>query len=171
VAELKTKRTDASVDDFLAGVEPEAKRADALDLLAMLTEVTGERPAMWGDSLVGFGSYDYRYASGRRGTWFRIGFSPRKRDTTVYLMDGVEHHADALARLGPHRLGTSCLYLPRLERVDLEVLREVLAASWASPSMGEAAEGDASHGDESEEDASQGQASQGEEQAPDAPDR
>ena len=125
------------MEGFLADVEPEARRADALALLAMLTEVTGERPAMWGDSMVGFGSYDYHYASGRRGRWFRIGFSPRKRDMTVYLMDGVEHHADALARLGRHRLGKSCLYLPRLERVDLEVLREVLTASWGSPSMGE----------------------------------
>lgn len=137
MAELKTQRTTASVTDFVAGVEPDWKQDDARTLLEMLSEVTGEKPAMWGDALIGFGSYDYRYATGNSGTWCRIGFSPRKRDMTVYLMDGTDNYGDELGRLGRHRLGKSCLYLPRLATVDLDVLREIATASWSTPSMGE----------------------------------
>ncbi len=137
MGEPKTKRTDASVADFIDAVEPETKREDARVLLAMLEEVTGESPSMWGDSLVGFGDYDYRYASGHSGTWPKIAFSPRKRDTTVYLMDGTDRYPEQLERLGRHKLGKTCLYLGRLTSIDLDVLREILTASWEAPSMGE----------------------------------
>ena len=106
-------------------------------MLAMLEEITGEKAFMWGDSMVGFGSYDYTYASGNEGTWFRIGFSPRKRDLTVYLMDGTDKYETEFERVGRHRTGKSCLYLPRLDKLDLDALREVLSQSWTAPSMGE----------------------------------
>lgn len=137
MAELKTQRNDADVGEFLDGVEHDGRREDAIELLGMLREVTGEEPAMWGDSIVGFGSYDYRYPTGRTGTWFRLGFSPRKRDLTVYLMDGVDAHDAELGRLGPHRLGKSCLYLGRLSSVDGAVLRRILTDAWEAEAMGE----------------------------------
>jgi hypothetical protein len=137
VSEPKTKRTDASVTDFIDAVEPESKREDARTLLALMEDVTGEKPAMWGDSIIGFGSYDYVYATGNSGSWPKLAFSPRKRDTTVYLMDGTDRYPRELARLGPHRTGKSCLYLGRVSRLDLDVLREVVAASWKAPIAGE----------------------------------
>lgn len=137
MAELKTKPNDRDVEAFLAGVEPEAKRTDARRLLELFQAATGERPVMWGDAIVGFGSYDYHYESGRKGTWFRVGFSPRKQNLTIYLMDGFDTYADQLDRLGPHKLGKSCLYVTRLERVDEAVLRELVATSFKSYAMGE----------------------------------
>ncbi len=137
MAELKTQRNDASVTDFIESVEHDGRREDARVMLAMLEEITGEKASMWGDSMVGFGSYDYTYASGNEGTWFRIGFSPRKRDLTVYLMDGTDKYETELERVGRHRTGKSCLYLPRLDKLDLDALREVLSQSWTAPSMGE----------------------------------
>ena len=137
MAELKTQRNDASVTDFIESVEHDGRREDARVMLAMLEETTGEKASMWGDSMVGFGSYDYTYASGNEGTWFRIGFSPRIRDLTVHLMDGTDNYEAELERVGRHRTGKSCLYLPRLDRIDLDALREVLSKSWNAPAMGE----------------------------------
>ena len=129
MAELKTQRTDASVDDFLAGVADPRRREDARTVCALMTEVTGEPPAMWGTAIVGFGAYDYRYASGQTGTWPAAAFSPRKASLTVYLYD-FEGRDELLSRLGRHSLGKSCLYLPRLSDVDLSVLRELVRRSF-----------------------------------------
>jgi len=126
MAELKTQRTDASVADFLAGVENDTRREDAQAVCALMTEVTGEQPAMWGTSIVGFGSYEYRYGSGQRGVWPAVGLSPRKQSLTVYIAEGFDGHAELLRRIGRHSTGKSCLYLPRLSDVDLEVLRELV---------------------------------------------
>ncbi|WP_282943718.1 DUF1801 domain-containing protein [Cellulomonas endometrii] len=126
----KTAPTEADVHAFLAEASPAARRRDAGTLLALLERVTGEQPVMWGPSIVGFGRYAYRYGSGRTGEWPAASFSPRKAATTVYLMDGVEAHADDLAALGPHTVGKGCLYLKDLEQVDLAVLERVLARSW-----------------------------------------
>jgi hypothetical protein len=126
MAELKTQRTDASVADFLAGVDNDPRREDAQAVCALMTEVTGEQPAMWGASIVGFGSYEYRYGSGQQGVWLAVGFSPRKQSLTVYISEGLDGHADLLRRLGRHSTGKSCLYLARLSEVDLEVLRELV---------------------------------------------
>jgi hypothetical protein len=131
MAELKTKVTDADVDAFIAGVEDERVRADCRALLGMMREATGADPVMWGSSIVGFGDVHYRYASGREGDWFRVGFAPRKRTLTVYLMDGVDAHADALGRLGPHTTGKGCLYVKRLSDVDMDVLIEIITAASA----------------------------------------
>jgi hypothetical protein len=122
-----TVPTDASVDDFLAAVPDERRRADAKRLRTILQEVTGEPAVMWGPSIVGFGSYRYAYGSGRTGDWPLAGFSPRKQQLVVYLVGGYEdRHASVLARLGPHQTGKGCLYLKRLDDVDESVLRELV---------------------------------------------
>ncbi|TNE84004.1 MAG: DUF1801 domain-containing protein [Deltaproteobacteria bacterium] len=127
----KTTPTDASVEAFVAAVPNEARREDAQTLLRLLSDVSGEAPRMWGPTIVGFGTYDYTYDSGRSGKWLRIGFSPRKRENVVYLMGGFEQHTDLLSRLGKYKTGKSCLYISRLANVDLDVLRELMVASLA----------------------------------------
>lgn len=127
----KTLPTAASVDDFIAAVESPGRRADAQTLLGLMRELTGEPGQMWGPSIVGFGSYHYVYASGRAGDWPRIGFSPRKANLVLYIMPGFAGYTELLAQLGPHRTGSSCLYLNRLAQLDVGVLRELIAAAWA----------------------------------------
>jgi len=129
VAELKTQPHEGSVEAFLNGVEDDGKREDAFALLTLMEEVTGEPATMWGDSIVGFGSYHYRYASGREGDWFLTGFSPRKRDLTLYIMAGFDRYDALLEKLGKFKTGKSCLYLKRLGDVDLDVLRELVRQS------------------------------------------
>lgn len=125
----KTTQTEESVDAFVDGVEDEERRRDCRALLALLRDVTGEEPRMWGSSMVGFGTYHYRYDSGREGDSFLAGFSPRKRELSIYVMAGLDRYEAELARLGRHRTGKSCLYVRRLADVDLDVLREMLADS------------------------------------------
>jgi len=129
MTELKTKRTDASVIDFLNAVEHEGKRKDSFAILELMREVTGEEPAMWGPSIVGFGSYTYQYASGRQGEWMLVGFSPRKRNLTLYIMSGFDEYDSLLERLGKYKTGKSCLYINKLADVDLQVLRELVQLS------------------------------------------
>ena len=130
MAELKTRRNDASVDAFLAGVDGR-RQQDCLTLMDLMREATGEEPRMWGEAIVGFGSYRYRYASGREGDWFLAGFSPRKQNLTLYLMSGYDDYEALLARLGKHTIGKSCLYIKRLSDIDVDVLRELVTASVA----------------------------------------
>lgn len=125
----KTTPTNISPADFLATVEDEKKRADAEQILQMMQEITNEPPVMWGPSIIGFGSYHYKYASGREGDWMLTGFSPRKTALTVYLMGGVERNEELLAKLGKYKNGKSCLYIKRLSDVDLEVLRDLITVS------------------------------------------
>jgi hypothetical protein len=129
MATLKTARTDASVDDFLAGVPDERRRAEAFSVRDLMVRVTGEQPAMWGESIVGFGSRHLRYATGRELDWFDVGFSPRKQELTVYLNDDFAGRDELLAQLGPHSTGKACLYVKRLDKVDLAVLERLVAAS------------------------------------------
>ncbi len=129
MAEPKTRPTDADVDAFLDAVPDGRRRADARRVGDLLHEVTGEPPVLWGTSIVGFGSTHLRYATGRELDWPVVAFSPRKGATTVYLVDGFEDRTDLLERLGPHSTGRSCLYLKRLDDVDLDVLRELVTAS------------------------------------------
>ncbi|MEU8192370.1 DUF1801 domain-containing protein [Microbispora amethystogenes] len=122
-----TVPTDVSVDDFLAAVPDERRRADAERLRTILREVTGEPAVMWGPSIVGFGSYRYTYESGRTGDSPLAAFSPRRQQLVVYLAGGFEgRHASVLARLGPHKTGKGCLYLKRLDEVDESALRELI---------------------------------------------
>lgn len=129
MAEPKTKPNEASVDEFIGSVRDDAKREDSARILEMMREATGEEPRMWGSSIVGFGQYRYRYASGREGDWMRIGFSPRKQSMTIYIMDGLGKYGDLLSRLGNHKTGKSCLYIKGLADVDEALLRELIAAS------------------------------------------
>jgi hypothetical protein len=130
MAELKTRPTDASVEDFIAAVDGEERRADCRTLVDLMRRVTGAEPMMWGPSIVGFGTYHYRYASGREGDWMLAGFSPRKRELTVYVMAGFSGADETLARLGKHRASSgSCLYIKRLSDIDIDVLEELVRAS------------------------------------------
>ena len=129
MSELKTQVTDASVEAFLEAVESSRRREDAFTLLDIFREVTGEEPKMWGDSIVGFGSYHYVYKSGRTGDWMRTGFSPRKQNLSIYIMPGFRKFERLLNRLGKHKLGRSCLYINKLSDVDEQVLRALIEAS------------------------------------------
>ena len=128
---MKTVQTDKPVLDFLNSVEHDKRREDSLKILEMMTEVSGEEPAMWGDSIVGFGNYTYEYKSGRTGEWMYVGFSPRKQNLTLYIMDGFDGHAKLLGKLGKYKTGKSCLYINKLEDVDQGVLRELIEKSVA----------------------------------------
>lgn len=131
MAENKTQPIDAAVDTFLDGAAPDNRRADARAIDAFLRSVTGEMPKMWGKSIVGYGSYHYRYESGREGDMCRIGFSPRKAGLVLYLVEGFAPSTALLDRLGKHTTGTSCLYIKALSDVDLAVLEELVRASLA----------------------------------------
>ncbi|MBQ1498232.1 MAG: DUF1801 domain-containing protein [Sphingomonas sp.] len=131
MAELKTKATEVSVSDFVAAVPDEARRADAEAVCAMMARLTGEPPKMWGPSIIGFGSYRYTYDSGRTGEMCRIGFSPRKAELVLYLLDGNADQSEVLSRLGRHRTGKGCLYVKRLADVDADVLEEIVRAKIA----------------------------------------
>jgi Domain of unknown function (DU1801) len=124
------RRTGAPVEGFLAGVPDGHRREDARRLCAMMAQITGEPPAMWGTSIIGFGAYHYRYASGHRGDSALASFSPRSQHLVIYLVGGFEsRHQPVLARLGPHTTGKGCLYLRRLDDVDQDALRELIDRS------------------------------------------
>ena len=131
MAEPKTKPTRASVKKFIDGIENDTRRRDARAVLALMKDVTGETPRMWGDRIVGFGEYRYRYGSGREGQWFLTGFSPTKTGVTLYIMGGFAGMEGHLEKLGKHRTGKGCLYLKRLEQVDPAVLRRIVKESVA----------------------------------------
>ncbi len=136
MAENKTQENDASVEAFLNAIEDETKRRDSFTILDLMRRVTGAEPKMWGDSIVGFGKYQYQYASGRTGDWFRVGFSPRKQDLTIYLTYGFEQHIDLIKQLGRHKTGKACLYIRKLTEVDLSALEELIRRS-AEPHLNE----------------------------------
>ncbi len=126
----KTLPTDVAVEAFLATVEPPGRVQDARQVMELMHAVSGEPPVMWGAAIIGFGSYDYTYASGHSGVAQRIGLSPRKANLAVYL-PGMRNELQAfLPRLGKHKLGGGCLYLNGLAAVDLDVLHAMIAASW-----------------------------------------
>lgn len=126
--ENKTRPTGQAVVDFIASVDPEPKRRDAETLDQLFRRVTGFAPAMWGPSIIGYGSYHYRYASGREGDFLATGFSPRKARHSIYIMPGYADYGDILARLGKHKMGKSCLYVNKLADIDLDVLAELIRA-------------------------------------------
>jgi hypothetical protein len=129
MAENKTKPTGSSVTQYLEQVENDRKREDSFKIMKIMEEVTGEDPVMWGSSIVGFGSYHYKYESGREGDMPLTGFAPRKQNLTLYIMDGFDEYDDLLSRLGKYKTGKSCLYIKNLEDVDPSVLRELVAKS------------------------------------------
>ncbi len=131
MAENKTQPTDKNVLAFLNAVEHDQKRADSFEILEMMRELSGEEPKMWGPAIIGFGSYHYKYASGREGDFLRIGFSPRKQNISLYFMTGSERDQHLIKKLGKYKTGKSCLYIKKLADVDLDVLREMIISSLA----------------------------------------
>ncbi len=129
MAELKTKPTDQNVETFLNSIADDKKRQDCLAILALMEQVMGAPPQMWGDSIVGFGSYHYKYASGREGDWFLTGFSPRKQNITLYIMAGFDQYDALLKKLGKFKTGKACLYIKKLEDIDLPTLRDLVRQS------------------------------------------
>lgn len=129
MAELKTKVNERSVEQFISGITDDQKRQDCATLIEMMRQATGAEPKMWGDNLIGFGSYQYRYASGREGDWFLSGFSPRKQNLSIYILAGFEQYPELMQNLGKYTTGKSCLYIKRLSAIQLPVLSQLIERS------------------------------------------
>ena len=129
MAELKTKENDTDVLAFLNGIADDKKRQDSLTLLELMKSASQAEPKMWGDSIVGFGHYHYKYQTGREGDWFVTGFSPRKQNLTLYIMSGFDQYDALMQKLGKYTTGKACLYVKKLEDVDLEILKELVGQS------------------------------------------
>jgi hypothetical protein len=129
MTELKTKPTGESIEAFLNSIPDEKKRKDSFTLLELMKGVAGAQPQMWGSSIVGFGRYHYKYASGREGEWFVAGFSPRKGNLTLYIMSGFDQYGKLMEKLGKYKTGKSCLYIKKIEDIDLETLSELVRRS------------------------------------------
>ena len=130
LAEIKTKPTSASVEDFINNIKDEQKRKDSFVLLEMMKKATGEEPILWSSSVIGFGIKRYKSpTTGREVDWLQIGFSPRKANLSLYISTGIKEHAAALKKLGKHKTGVGCLYINKLEDIDMKVLKEMIDAS------------------------------------------
>jgi hypothetical protein len=129
-ADLKTKPTGVNVDAFIAAVENDTRRRDAKTLLSMMKKITGEKPVMWGPTMIGFGSCHYKYESGHEGDMFAVGFSPRKANMVLYVLGSTGEGEPLLKKLGPHKHGKSCLYVTDLSKVDLGVLEQIVEKSY-----------------------------------------
>ena len=129
MAEVKTKPTQASVKEFLNQIPDKERREDCFAIAKTMEEVTGAKPKMWGPSIVGFGSYHFKYDSGREGDWLMTGFSPRKNDLTLYIMMGFEKHRELMEQLGKHKTAKSCLYIKRLSDIHQPTLKKLIKAS------------------------------------------
>jgi hypothetical protein len=129
MAELKTTLNDGSVDDFIDTVQDPVRRDDCVKIIRIMQDVTGEPPKMWGAGIVGFGSYHYKYASGREGDWFLTGFSPRKKDLTLYIMSGFKKSGALMNKLGKYKTGKACLYIKSMTDINEDVLKELIGES------------------------------------------
>lgn len=129
MAEAKTKPTNESVKDFLNRIPEAERREDCFAVLKMMEEITGDKPKMWGPSIVGFGSYSYKYASGHEGDWPVAAFSPRKKDLTLYLTPGFDKRTEMMEKLGKHSIGKSCLYIKRLSDIHVPTLKKLIKTS------------------------------------------
>lgn len=132
MTENKTKQTAKSAAAFVKGLTDEGRREDCLALLKLMREVTGEKAKMWGESMVGFGSYHYKYASGREGDYFLTGFSPRTQNLTVYILSGFDEFFELMGHLGKYKTSKSCLYIQRLEDIDQKILKQLVKKSVAA---------------------------------------
>ena len=146
MAEPKTKKTNASVEDFLNGVADVRKRQDCFVLVDLMREISSSEPSMWGDSIVGFGGYRQTNSNGKEYEWPVTGFSPRKQSLTLYIMSGFEQYDELLGRLGKHSTGKACLYVKRLSDVDMAVLRELIDLSVAHMTRTNATKEQSNHG-------------------------
>ncbi len=130
LAEIKTKQTNSSVEDFINTVKDEVQRKDSFLILKLMQKATKEKPKMWGSSMIGFGNLRYKSpATGREVDWFKIGFSPRKANLSLHLCMDIQRHAAALKKLGKHKTGAGCLYINKLDDIDLKVLEQMINAS------------------------------------------
>jgi hypothetical protein len=129
VNEVKTKPTKVKVEDFLNAVEHPTRKKDGFELLRIMKEITKKKAIMWGPSVVGFGTYHYKYATGREGDMPLVGFSPRKQSLSVYIMPGFEEYKDLLGKLGKHKTGKACLYINKLADVDISILKKIIKKS------------------------------------------
>jgi hypothetical protein len=130
MSENKNIQNENSVKDFLNSIENPQRKKDAFQVLEMMKNITGLEPRMWGDSMVGFGSYHYKYASGREGDYFITGFAPRKGNLSVYIIDGFTKYQDLLEKLGKNKTSVSCLYITKLEKIEKEILKEIITKSY-----------------------------------------
>lgn len=128
--ELKTKVNDASVIDFLSKIENERKKEECFQLLDFFSQITNEEPKMWGGSIIGFGSYHYKYASGQEGDWMKLGFSPRKQKFSIYIMSGFDKLEAHLSALGKYKTGKGCLYVNKLADIDMNILKDLVIESF-----------------------------------------
>lgn len=127
LVEIKTKPTDLSVEDYISSVADEQKRKDSFTILKLMEKLSGEKPKMWGTSMIGFGDLRYKSpATGREVDWFKIGFAPRKANLSLHLAFDVNKHSEVLQKLGKHKTGSGCLYINKLEDINLEVLEELI---------------------------------------------
>lgn len=131
MSDLKTKPTNHNVEAFLSNIDNEKRREDSFKILEIMRDISGEDAVLWGDSIVGFGSYHYKYASGREGDWMLTGFSPRKQNLTIYIMSGFDEYQELMERLGKYKTGKSCLYIKKLEDIDVKILKELIKKSIA----------------------------------------
>ncbi len=129
MSELKTKKHDQDPMEFINSVEHPVRKADAIQVFKLMQKISGDKGSMWGPSIIGFGQYHYKYASGREGDWFLTGFSPRKTSLTLYIMPGFSRYESLLAKLGKHKTGKSCLYINKLKDVNMDVLEELIRES------------------------------------------
>ena len=135
LAVIKTKQTELNVEDFINNLPDEQKRKDSLAILKMMKKATKEEPKIWGSAIIGFGMLRYKSpASGREVDWFKIGFSPRKTNLTLYLVGDVLKHSDALKKLGKHKTGSGCLYVNKLDDVDMKILEGIINATMKTKS-------------------------------------
>jgi hypothetical protein len=128
--ELKTKKNNLSVSKFLNNIEDKDKRKDSKEIVKIIKEITKEKPKMWGSSIIGFGSYHYKYKSGQEGDWMLIGFSPRKQNLSLYAMSDHKNIKDLLYKLGPHKTGVSCIYIKKLEDIHIPTLKKIIRQSY-----------------------------------------
>jgi Domain of unknown function (DU1801) len=129
-AENKTRPEKASVAAFINAVENETRKSDAKTILTMMKKVTGEKPVMWGPSIIGFGQYHYKYESGREGDSLNVGFSPRKANMVLYVLGSLKDDDPLLSKLGKHKRGRACLYINKLEDVDVKILEKIVGKSY-----------------------------------------
>jgi len=129
ISDLKPKQNEKSVDDFINKIEDPKKQEASKRILEILKDISRKKAEMWGDSIIGFGKYHYKYATGREGDWMRIGFSPRKQYLTLYIIDGFDKHTKLLEKLGKYKTGKSCLYIKKLQDIDINILKELLEKS------------------------------------------
>lgn len=127
---LKTQANDGDVRAYLNSIEHDRKREDSFTILELMEEITGEKATMWGDSIVGFGDYQYSYKNGKKGEWFLTGFAPRKQNLTLYIMGGFDDFDALRDKLGKHKVGRSCLYVNKLADVDMDALRQLVTQSY-----------------------------------------